>query len=213
MADSKNDPKPAGKTPAGGAGAAKDPAAAAAAADPLRDHLSTIALVVVVAVAVTLVIVFQVRKDRTRNEEAWTQLASLRQKNPTGTDGFAELAARYRGSEADPFIRLAWASRLYEGGAREQVEEAKALLEQVLREQGKNPFLRERVAGQLERVKAELADPRAQLVAAATPAPAPNPLGDLELGEHDGHDHGPGDGHDHDDHDGHDHGPGDGHGH
>ncbi|MCO5167063.1 MAG: hypothetical protein M9894_11940 [Planctomycetes bacterium] len=210
MAESKNDPKPDGKTPPAAAGA-KGAAPEAAGADALRDHLSTIALVVVVVVAVTLVIVFQVRKDRDRNEEAWSRLASLRQKAPTGTDGFAELAAKYRGTEADPFIRLTWAARLYEAGAREQVEEAKTLLEQVLREHGKNPFLRERIAGQLERVKAELADPRAQLVAAAVEAPPPPiTIDGLEEDGHDGHDHGPGDGHDHD---GHDHDDHDGHGH
>lgn len=199
-------PKSASPAAAGKLGAK---AAGEAGTDALRDHVSTIALVAVIAVALTLVIVFQVRKDRQYNAAAWTALAELRQKSPTGTEGFAELAKEYRGSEADPFIRLAWAARLYEAGSREQVQEAKDLLDQVARENPGNAFVKERVATAAERVNAELTDPRAQLTAAATAAPAAGdaaPVGsgaplEIELGD----EHGPDDGHGH--------GPDDGHGH
>ncbi len=204
--DPKNSPKP--ETPAKPAAGAKPAGAKAdgeAGADALRDHLSTVALVAVIAAALTLVVVFQVRKGRQLDAAAWTALAELRQKSPTGTEGFAELATKYRGSEADPFIRLAWASRLYEAGGKEQVQEAKELFEQVLRENPGNAFLKERVAAAVERVTAELSDPRAQLATASTPADAA-PVGtgaplELEVGD----DHGPDDGHGH--------GPDDGHGH
>lgn len=197
--DAKNTPKSEAAAAAKPAGAAGKPGAKVegeAGADALRDHLSTIALVAVIAAALTLVIVFQVRKDRQYNAQAWTALAELRQKAPTGTDGFAELATKYRGSDADPFIRLAWASRLYEAGGREQVQEAKELLEQVLRESPDNEFLKERVAKAIEQVGAELSDPRAQLTAAAAPADTA-PLGSGVEAELGADDHGPDDGHGH----------------
>ncbi len=195
--DAKNTPKSeaAAAKPAGAPGKPGAKAEGEAGADALRDHLSTIALVAVIAAALTLVIVFQVRKDRRYNAQAWTALAELRQKAPTGTDGFAELATKYRGSDADPFIRLAWASRLYEAGSREQVQEAKELLEQVLRESPDNEFLKERVAKAIEQAGAELSDPRAQLTAAAAADTAPLGSGvEAELGADD---HGPDDGHGH----------------
>lgn len=203
--DPKNTPKPDAVKPAGGKAPAK--AEGEAGAEALREHLSTVALVAVIAAALTLVIIFQVRKDRQFDAAAWTALAELRQKSPTGADGYAELATKYKGSEADPFIRLAWAARLYEAGSREQVQQAKDLYEQVLREHPDNAFLKERVASAVERVTAELSDPRAQLAAAAQAADAaPVSTGapiELELGDGDGH--GPDDGHGH--------GPDDGHGH
>lgn len=188
--------KPAGKTPLGGKGAEPAPGAAAGK-DALRDHLSTIAMAVVIVAALIMVVVLQVRKDSKFNDEAWTRLSDVRQKSGTGVDGFAELAQKYRGSDADPFIRLAWAARLYEGGRRDQVEEAKALLEQVQREHHGNAFLRDRVAEQLTKITAELTDPRAQLAvvgsADAAGVSTAGVGGALELetehGEDDGHGH------------------------
>lgn len=187
-------PAAGGSKPADGkAGAKGKPAEPAApGADWLKENLSTIALVVAIAAAVVVVGVFQVRKDRSYNDGAWTALAELRQKSPTSTEGFTELLDKYRGSEADPYIRLTYASRLYEAGTREQVEQARAQLETVLNEHQGNAFLGERVAAQLARIKAELDDPRAQLAA----KPAGDAAGidtSLELGDG----HGPDDGHGH----------------
>jgi hypothetical protein len=162
----------AGK-PTGARAGGKVGAPEAAEADPLREHLSTIALVVVIVACLALVIVFQNRKQRDFNTAAWTNLAQLTDKSPTATDGFAELAQKYRESEADPFIRIAWASRLYEKGGRADVEEALKLYQQVEDENKDNPFLHERVQAQIERIQAELKDARAQLTAAPS-ADAPS---------------------------------------
>lgn len=212
--DSKNAPSAPNAPKPGAKAGAKAKAEGEAGADALREHLSTVALVAVIAAALTLVIVFQVRKGRQFDAAAWTALAELRQRSLIGTEGFAELAAKYRGSEADPFIRLTWAARLYEAGGRDQVREAKELLEQILREHPDNEFLRERVTVALKNVEAELADPRAQLAATPTTPATPSesstpaetaPVGtdaplEVEAGDHgpdDGHGHGPDDGHGH----------------
>jgi hypothetical protein len=173
-------PKPAEPAKAG------KPAKGAATPPPphqldfLREHASTIGLVLVVIIALTLVIVFQVRKDRDFDSQAWRKLSELRDKSATGAEGFEELAKEYRGSDADPYIRMTWASRLYEIGTKADVQRAKELLEQVLRENPQNEFVRERVAPQIERMGAELADPRAKLIEAPKP-------GDDAPPQHDDH--------------------------
>lgn len=184
-----------GKTPLGGKGAEPAPGTVPAGKDAFRDHLSTVAMAVVIVGALVMVVVLQMQKDSHFNDEAWTQLSAVRQKS-TGVDGFAELAQKYRGSDADPFIRLAWAARLYEGGRRDQVEEAKALLEQVQRENHGNAFLRDRVSEQLKNITAELTDPRAKLAVAGETAGVSTTAGaPLELEGPD--EHGPDDGHGH----------------
>lgn len=200
-----NAAKPAGKTPLGGKGAEPAPGTAPAGKDALKDHLSTVAMAVVIVAALVMVVVLQLRKDSHFNDEAWTALSKLRESAGTSADGFEELAQKYRGSDADPFIRLAWAARLYEGGRRDEVEHAKSLLEQVQRENQGNAFLRERVAAQLTAITAELGDPRAQLAAVASTGAAGDTAGvgtasgdPLQLetpesagghDEHDGHGH------------------------
>ena len=137
----------------------------------------------------------EVQQASSEMNQAWSALSELRQKSQTSTDGYEELITKYRGSDADPFIRLTYAARLYEAGSREEVEKARAQLEAVLQEHKGNGFLVERVTQQLARIKLELEDPRAKLAAkpAADPADVntatPIDLGDDEHGPDDGHGH------------------------
>jgi hypothetical protein len=133
-----------------------------------------------------------------RSDAAWAALAKLEREQTEGTAGFAELASEHRNTTADPFIQIAWASRLYASGERDKVEQAQDILERVLRENPDTPLVQERVKKQLDKIKAELADPNvpwpepkaegAEDEAADLPPGEPIPLED----DHAGHDHAPG---------------------
>lgn len=151
--------------------------------DLLREHQSTIVVVLALIVAALAVVMIRKKQASDRDGRAWEELTNLRQSRTSGTsgtDGFSELAARYKGTSADPFIRIAWAARLYEGGKKDQVVEAKELLEQVLREHPGNPFVKNHVPLTLARYEEELKDPKvhwapATTTAAAGPPEAPFP--------------------------------------
>lgn len=173
--------KPAGTTtpgaapvPASSLGGQRSPM------DQVREHQSTIVVVLALIVASLAVVMIKRKQQTDLDGRAWEELTNLRSSKSSGTDGFSELAARYKGTSADPFIRIAWAARLYEGGKKDQVTEAKELLEQVLREHPSNPFVRENVPATLKRYEEELKDPKvhwapATTTAAAGPPEAPTP--------------------------------------
>jgi len=140
--------------------------------DLVREHQSTIVVVLALVVAALAVVMIKKKQHADLDGRAWEELTNLRSSKSAGTDGFSELAARYKGTSADPFIRIAWAARLYEGGRKDQVTEAKELLEQVVRENPNNPFVRDNVPLTLKRYEEELKDPKAHWAPATPAAPA-----------------------------------------
>jgi hypothetical protein len=160
------------------------------------------------------------RGRKTRSDQAWTDLGTIKVEVKEGDEGFADLAETHKGSTADPYIRIAWASRLYESGEKDKVERARDLLEQVLQENPRIQFLQTLLPAQIKKIDAELADPNVPWVEpSGAPTPEPTtPPADLgappaqPVDEHAGHNHGPGE-HveapaDVDEHAGHNHGPG-----
>lgn len=179
-------PKPSADKPAGTTGAATAPGAAPAPEgertplDLLREHQSTMLVALVVVLAIVLGVLFQQKKTSDRDARAWAELAELRQKSPEGAAGFEDLAVRHRGTSAEPFIRITWASRLYEAGSRPEVEKARDLLQQVVQEHGGNPFVREMVAPQVKKITDELASPKAKHPATPGAGSLPPPSTEAE---------------------------------
>jgi hypothetical protein len=149
--------------------------------DLVREHQSTIVVVLALVVAALAVVMIKKKQQTDLDGRAWEELTNLRQSKSSGTDGFSELAARYKGTSADPFIRIAWAARLYEGGKKDQVTEAKELLEQVVREHPGNPFVRDNVPLTLKKYEEELKDPKVHWAPATTTAAAGPPSPEAPL--------------------------------
>lgn len=200
MADTQQEETPQRKTPAQKAAERKTPEAIEPETTPLdllRQQAPTMGVAVLVVSLILVFFVYRSDKSADFDSNAWAALGELKASAPDGTDGYEELAKKYAGSEAEPYIRLTWASRLYAAGTRDKVEKSVEVYETILKNHPQNTFFKNLLPGQIEAIKAELSSDRAALIELAEDAPNlaeddPTGMGD----GHEGHDHGPGEGHD-----------------
>lgn len=136
----------------------------------LRQNASTMVAILVAVVALAVLLTWRSGQSQQRELEAWGKLAELRKQMPTIVDGFPEAAEKYEGTDAEPFIRMGWAARLYETGERAKVERALELMKQVEAQHRNHPLFGAGLSEQVKKVEAELASPRCHLVTVQTPA-------------------------------------------
>lgn len=150
--------------PLGGPGEERTPL------DLLREHQSTMLVALAVVIALSLAVIYQLKTRRDFDVRAWTRLGELKALPPADLTGFAEGTAEFAGSGAEPFFRIAWASRLYEKGTRGDAEEAVRVLKELEARFPAHPIVAAHVGEQRARIEAELADPRAGLVDVGKPS-------------------------------------------
>lgn len=132
--------------------------------DLLRQNAGTMVAILVAVVALAVLLSYRSGQAHRFELQGWQKLAELRKQQPGVVDGFPEAARTYEGTEAEPFIRTAWAARLYESGERAKVERALELFKQVLKEHPRHPLFGQVLPEQVAKIEAELASPRAHLI-------------------------------------------------
>lgn len=158
----------------------KPPATATKPGDPevegsplelLRQNAGTMIAILVAVVALVTVLTWRSGQSRKFELRAWSELAELKKQQPGEVKGFLEAAKKYAGTDADPYIRTAWAARLYESGERSKVERALELYKEVLKSYPDHPLFGQKglLPGEVKKLEAELASPRANLYQAPTP--------------------------------------------
>lgn len=147
--------------------------------DLLKQNAATMVAILVAVVALAVLVSYRSGQSHAFGLKAWEKLAELNKQQPTVVDGFAEATRTYDGTDAEPYIQVSWASRLYESGEKPKVERALQLYEQVLKEHPQHSLFKDVLPEQIERIKAELNSPRSHLVTVpaggAPPAGGPTP--------------------------------------
>jgi len=178
------------------------------AQDIFVENLPTIVVIALIFIAVPLIWTYQSTETRTQSERAWIELQELKSEVREGDEGFEALARRHKGSTADPYIRMTWASRLYESGEQAKVQQARDIYQKVFEECGAEiELIRNVLPQQIKKIEAELQNPSTPWRPPGGRPPVigddPPPSGDSgsfppiapggEGGEepgHEGHDHG-----------------------
>jgi outer membrane biosynthesis protein TonB len=134
--------------------------------------------IIVVAVLFALIPIWWTSHKRTtleNSQQAWEDLGQARDQ-PLGKAKFESLAKRHQGTSAAPYIKVSWASKLYETGEKAKVQRAVDLYKEILTEYGHVPLIKRLVPDLVKTIEAELVDARAHWVE-PTATPEKDPLG------------------------------------
>ncbi len=154
--DSTKQPKMDGKKKLGGM--AEIEAAEAQVAKYLailKDYQNVVFGAIVAIILIGVVIAYQSQLSQEREDSAWSEAGKARDKK---IEDLKPIIAKYDGSEAQPFIVLAYTAKLYERGNKDDLVEAKASLERIQGAVANNPVIAKLVAAQLAGITKELAD-------------------------------------------------------
>lgn len=130
----------------------------------LRQNAGTMIAILVAVIALVTVLTWRSGQSQRFEERAWAELAELKKQPPGEVKGFLEASKKYAGTDAEPFIRVAWAARLNETGERSKVERALELYEELLKTHKDHELFGKILPEQVQRLKEELSSPRANLI-------------------------------------------------
>lgn len=154
--DSTKEPKTDGKKKLGGV--AEIEAAEAQIAKylaVLKDYQNVVFGAIVAIILIGVVVAYQQQLSQEREDAAWADAGKARDKK---IEDLKPLVTKYEGSEAQPFIALAYAAKLYERGNKDDLNEAKVTLERVQGAVANNRVIAKLVAAQLAGITKELGD-------------------------------------------------------
>ncbi|HVY61550.1 MAG TPA: hypothetical protein VHF22_07845 [Planctomycetota bacterium] len=148
------------------AGAALAPGQGAGTADPvaetasktldyLRENWQLLAAGVLVVVVATLFVTWRMDSSRSRNRAAWEQLRDAGERPDAAK--LQELADRWGGTSAEPFILLKLGDANYLRGDRDGAQKALETYERVLRDYGSNEVAASQARSSIEVAKKMLA--------------------------------------------------------
>lgn len=140
-------------------GGGPDPAAADDVVEKylklLRDYQNVVFAVVVLVLTVGVLAVWQHQRTQEQEDAAWGELAKVREKD---LDKMKPIVDKFEGTDAHPFLVLAYTGKLYEHGEKADLEQARLLLERARDEVRGNAIMSEVIENQLSGVKRELGD-------------------------------------------------------
>jgi hypothetical protein len=121
----------------------------------LKDYQNAVFAVVVLVLTVGVLGVWQHQRSLDREEAAWLDLGKDRDQT---IDKLQPLLTKYEGTQAHLFLSLAYASKLYERGKKEDLELAKTVLERTKDEALGNEIVTKLLHDQLVGIEKELGD-------------------------------------------------------
>jgi hypothetical protein len=121
----------------------------------LRDYQNAVFGVIVVILVVGVLGVWQHERTEQQESLAWGELVKTKNLD---VDKMKAVLDKYEGTDAHPFLVLAYCSKLYDRGEKADLEQAKTLLERVRDEVSGNKVVGGVIDEQLKGIRAELGD-------------------------------------------------------
>ena len=130
------------------------------AQDLLFDNLPMVVVVCVIFSLIPVWWTYNSQVSMEDSQQAWTDYGDARTKSLAEAE-FGRLVGEHADTTAAPYLKISWASKLYETGEKAKVESARDLLKEVKRDYSHLDLVADLVEPQIKKIEAELASPRA----------------------------------------------------